>query len=484
MLLHCKILTYLFIAVVLTASAQAASAQGLFGFPLGPQQDNLEPIEQLGRSLFNDTNLSVPAGQGCVTCHAPQTGFTSPNLFVNFLWGPHFGAIPNRFGARKPPSAAYAGDSGDLTYVGPDPFGVDWAGGMFWDGRASGHHAMFPESSGSPEFDPLAEQALAPFLNPLEQNVPNKKAVVRKVFFSRYRQQFLNVWGPDSLNFQDDEVVEQAYDQIVKSIAAFERSSEVNPFTSKFDAWLAGDVELTEQEKLGLWLFESPFDGVSLLEANEEEGRTAFPRGNQGKGRCGVCHSEQPGPNGEPAVFTDFAYHNIGIPKNPDNPFYSMPRRFNPDRANFVDRGLAATLEKFFLAQQADPAEETPLKMLNKEITQEDIDNAEGRHKTPTLRNVNLRPFPGFVKAYAHNGVFKSMEEIVHFYNARDIPGEFDEPEVPVNLTQGIVGDLELTEEEELAIVAFLATLSDGYQPPSNNDFPFPIPFPFPFSLP
>lgn len=469
--------------ILLFAGGQSCMAQGFFGFPLGPQQDNLEPIEQLGRSLFNDTNLSIPAGQGCVTCHAPQTGFTSPNLFVNFLWGPHFGAIPNRFGARKPPSAAYAGDSGDLTYVGPDQFGVDWEGGMFWDGRASGHHAMFPESDSSPEFDPLAEQALAPFLNPVEQNVPNKATVVRKVAFSRYRQQFLNVWGPGSLNFQDKEVVEQAYDQIVKSIAAFERSSEVNPFSSKFDAWLAGEVELTEQEKLGLWLFENPFDGQSLLDPNEEEGRTPFPQGNQGKARCGICHSELPGPNDEPPLFTDFAYHNIGIPKNPNNPFYFMPPRFNPDGRNFVDRGLAATLENFLL-QQSTPPEDAPLKVLNKEITQEDIDNAEGRHKTPTLRNVNLRPFSGFVKAYAHNGVFKSMEEIVHFYNARDVPGEFDEPEVPVNLTQGIVGDLGLTEEEELAIVAFMATLSDGYTPPSENDFPFPLPFPFPFPLP
>ncbi len=470
--LHRRSLSCLSLFLIL-ALGHTCMGQGFLGFPLAPQQDNLEPIEQLGRSLFNDTNLSVPSGQGCVSCHAPETGFTSPNLFVNFLWGPHFGAIPSRFGARKPPSAAYAGDSGDLRYRGPDPFAVDWEGGMFWDGRAAGFTAMFPESEDSPEYDPLAEQALGPFLNPLEQNVPNKRAVIRKVFFSRYRQQFLNVWGPGSLDFQDEEVVEQAYDRIVKSIAAFERSSEVNPYSSKFDAWVAGEAELTEQEKLGLWLFENPFDGVSLLQPNEEEGRTPFPQGNQGKGRCGVCHTEQPGPEGQPALFTDFAYHNIGVPKNPDNPFYFMPRRFNPDRSDFIDRGLAATLENFFLAQQSTAPEDLPAKMLNREVTQDDIDGAEGRHKTPTLRNVNLRPFSGFTKAYMHNGVFKSMEETVHFYNARDVSDEFGEPEVPVNLTQGIVGDLGMTEEEELAIVAFLATLSDGYEPPAEDDLPF-----------
>jgi len=473
----------LFSLILILFAGQTCRAQGFFsfGFPPAPVQDDLEPIEQLGRSLFNDTNLSVPAGQGCVSCHAPETGFTSPNLFVNFLWGPHFGAIPSRFGARKPPSAAYAGDSGDLTYVGPDPFGVDWEGGMFWDGRASGHHALFPESDSSPEYDPLAEQALAPFLNPLEQNVPNKRAVVRKVFFSRYRQQFFNVWGRGSLDFQDEEVVEQAYDRIVTAIAAFERSSEVNPFSSKFDLWLEGEAELTEEEKFGLWLFENPFGPPSLL---SEEDQAKFEEiAEHGKGRCGVCHPSSPRQvAGEtlPPLFTDFAYHNIGIPKNPDNPFYFMPRRFNPERRNFVDRGLAATLENFFLSQQAPPGEGTPPKPLNKQITPQDIDDAEGRHKTPTLRNVNLRPFTGFVKAYGHNGVFKSMEEIVHFYNTRDVPGEWEEPEVPVNLTQGIVGDLGLTEEEELAIVAFMATLSDGYEPPSDG-FSFPFPFPFPF---
>lgn len=477
--LRFKSLTYLLSAFALLASAQAATAQGLFGFPLGPQQETLDPIEQLGRELFNDTNLSTPVGQACASCHAPEVGFVSPTEFVNQFFGPHFGALPHRFGPRKPPSAAYAGDSPDLRFVADPNFAVNWEGGVFWDGRAAGYLPLYPESDDSPEYDPLAEQALFPFLNPVEQNIANTKIVVRKVAFSRYRRLFLQVWGEGSLDFQDKEVVARAYDRIVTSIAAFERSSEVNPYTSKFDAWLAGEAELTEQEKLGLWLFESPFDGDSLLSPSEEEGRTPFPRGNQGKGRCGVCHSEMPGVNGEPPLFTDFAYHNLGLPKNPNNPFYFMPKRFNPDGADFIDRGLAPTLETI-----GQPDNWTPSGDI--QTWQDEIDNAEGRHKTPTLRNVNKRPFPTFVKAYMHNGVLKSMKDVVHFYNTRDVPEEgWDAPEVDFgNITAGIAGDLGLTPDEEDAIVAFLATLSDGYEgggaPPQLPQLPPIFQFPFP----
>jgi len=44
-----------------------------------------------------------------------------------------------------------------------------------------------------------------------------------------------------------------------------------------------------------------------------------------------------------------------------------------------------------------------------------------GRFQVPTLRNVDKRPYPEFVKSYGHNGYFRSLKEIVHFYNARDV---------------------------------------------------------------
>ena len=115
----------------------------------------LTPQQQLGKSLFFDTNLSTPTGQSCAVCHAPNVGWTGPDEDINEAGAVYEGAVPGRFGNRKPPASAYAGDSPILYYDG-----TKWVGGMFWDGRATGWTLG----------DPLAEQALGPFLNPLEQN--------------------------------------------------------------------------------------------------------------------------------------------------------------------------------------------------------------------------------------------------------------------------------------------------------------------------
>ena len=85
-----------------------------------------------------------------------------------------------------------------------------------------------------------------------------------------------------------------------------------------------------------------------------------------------------------------------------------------------------------------------------------------GKHKVPTLRNVDKRPGVGFTRAYGHNGYFKSLEEIVHFYNTRDIE-DWPDPEVSENVNTDELGNLGLTPEEEGAIVAFMKTLTDGY---------------------
>jgi len=103
----------------------------------------------------------------------------------------------------------------------------------------------------------------------------------------------------------------------------------------------------------------------------------------------------------------------------------------------------------------------------------------EGVQKVPTLRNVDLRPNDEFIKAYSHNGYFKSLKSIVHFYNTRDVKptcddpftsdtdamlqGCWPEPEVNENVNDDELGNLKLTDAQEDAIVAFLKTLSDGY---------------------
>jgi cytochrome c peroxidase len=377
--------------------------------PVAAMGQSLSPLEQLGKRLFFDTNLSTPPGQSCAACHGPEVGFTGPSAGINAAGGVYPGAVANRFGNRKPPSAAYAGDSSILHYDADD--GV-WEGGMFWDGRATGWTLG----------DPLAEQARGPFLNPLEQNNPGAKQVVTRVSKSNYAGLFVQVWGPGSLDPTGD--VDGSYSRIARSIAAYERSAEVNPFSSKYDYYLKGEAKLTKQEQDGLELFE-------------------------GKANCAACHVSRSDRGDEPPLFTDFTYDNLGIPKNPKNPFYSAPARVNPSGSNWIDGGLGG-----FLASQAAYADQAAANL--------------GRQKVPTLRNVDLRPSPGFVKAFGHNGYFKSLDEIVHFYNTRDVQ-PWPAPEVAATVNHSELGNLGLSLDEEAAVVAFLKTLSDGYVSPVNR---------------
>ncbi|GMV38252.1 MAG: cytochrome b6 [Fimbriimonadales bacterium] len=351
----------------------------------------LSPIEDLGKNLFFDTDLSTPPGQSCAACHAPEAGFTGPVSSINATTVVYPGAVHARFGNRKPPTSAYASFSPPFHY---DPEEDMYVGGQFWDGRASD----------------LVEQAKGPFLNPLEQNNPNAKKVCIAVAHSGYAMLFEDVFGPGSLDYVKD--VNGTYHRIATAIAAYEASAESDQFTSKFDYYQMGLVDLTPQELWGKELFE-------------------------GKGKCAECHPSTPGPYADKALFTDYTYDNLGIPRNPANPFYRMPKSINPLGAAWVDLGLYWTTGR---------------------------DEDKGLMKVPTLRNVDKRPYPGFVKAYGHNGYFKSLKEIVHFYNTRDVPGAgWPPPEVPENVNVRELGNLGLTDEEEDAIVAFLTTLSDGY---------------------
>jgi len=223
----------------------------------------------------------------------------------------------------------------------------------------------------------------------------------------------------------DPKDVPAAYDCVGLSIAAYEASAEVNAFSSRFDYSRKGLAKLTPPEQRGHGLF-------------------------VGKGKCAKCHIA----NGKEPLFTDFTFDNLGIPKNPKNPVYSrIPA--------FVDLGLGG-----FLTSRRDYAEYA--------------DENMGKHKVPTLRNVDLRPSPGFVKAFGHNGYFKSLEGIVHFYNTRDVkpvcPGDYTEaeaiaancwpaPEVAETVNKAELGNLGLTPDDEAALVAFLKTLSDGHEP-------------------
>jgi len=381
----------------------------------------LTPIEELGKRLFFDISLSDPVGQGCSSCHGPAAGWSGPDSNFNDKGSVYEGAIKGRFGNRRPPTAAYAGDS-PVLYI--DEEGT-FVGGMFWDGRATG------EELG----DPLAEQAMGPFLNPLEQNNADEKSVVMIVRDSNYANLFKKVWGPKSLDWEND--INGTYERIARSIAAFERSAEVNPFNSKFDDfWHNAKAKGLDVEAID----ESNWKKYRKLGLGDEElkGLMLFNTA----GLCSECHVLT-SVNGKPPLFTDFTYDNLGVPKNPENPFYAMDKKWNPDGKNWVDKGLGGYLEGI---------------EKYKKYAAENY----GKQKVPTLRNVDLRPFEGFVKAYMHNGFFKTLKEVVNFYNTRDVDGaDWAPPEVSENVNVDELGDLGLTPEEEDAIVLFMKTLSD-----------------------
>jgi cytochrome c peroxidase len=369
-------------------------------------------------------------------------GWTGVVAGLNVHGGVYRGAVPQRFGNRKPPSSAYATFSPVFFF---DEERDEFVGGNFWDGRATGERLG----------NPAADQALGPFLNPVEQNMPSKAAVVDHVAKSKYAQLFEEVWGPGSLEYDPDipGSIDAVYDLIGLSIATYEASQEVNQFSSKFDAYWLSSIEAgKEPEDIGLAEGEkSVLDPLNILTDQEFDGLIEFGE------YCAPCHvSNQPGPSNVPPLFTDFTFANIGVPRNPENPFYDMDRVFlddgspiNPLGEAFVDFGLGDFLRR---REWADRAEEN-----------------DGKFKVPTLRNVDKRFGKGVIKAYMHNGVFKSLKEVVHFYNTRDVPAEnWPPPEVDRNVNRDILegvplGNLELDEEAEDAIVAFLMTLSDGY---------------------
>jgi cytochrome c peroxidase len=387
-----------------------------------------EAMAELGDLIFDDVNLSRNRNQACVTCHAADWGFTGPDSDVNAGPAVYEGSVPGAFGDRRPPSSAYSTPA-PLLQLSRQAGGT-FVGGNFWDGRATG--AKLGNAA--------ADQAQGPFLNPVEQALRDEACVVYRVAHADYADLYKALWGtqiesivyPDGIDelcghagepFEIDALnrglIEQEYANIAIAIAVYEESH--NLFSSKFDAARRGLYKFTAEEQRGFALF-------------------------QGKGRCAKCHIS----SGSNPLFTDFTYDNLGVPRNPDNPVYV-------GQPGFVDAGLGG-----FLAGTAW----WPF-----------AESERGKMKVPTLRNVDLRPSPADVKAYMHNGVFKSLEEVVHFYNTRDVLPRcadgasrsawgvhcWPAPEVSENVNTAELGSLRLSAAEEAAIVAFLRTLSDGY---------------------
>ncbi|MCP4878686.1 MAG: cytochrome-c peroxidase [Gammaproteobacteria bacterium] len=347
----------------------------------------------LGRKIFFDEDLSSNANQSCGSCHDPLLGFADSAPDVTAAAPVSEGSVSGQFGNRNAPTAAYASlipPFVKLTTTTVDLTDSNYQGGQFLDGRRS----------------TLAEQAKDPFLNPVEMNNVDKADVVSKVQNSSYADDFKEVFGANA--FTD---VDQAYDNIADAIAAFETSSEMNPFTSKFDAIMAGRP------------------GVSF-NASEQRGFDLFT-GTVAK--CGNCHTVN-SPDASGSLFTDFNYFNIGTPANPDNPIYDPLFGNDP---TFIDEGLAGNANVPLAEKAAE----------------------QGKFRTPTLRNVEL------TAPYMHNGAHETLNEVITHYDLFS-DGNIS-PEVNANIAEelrpGLFQPLGLSVQDSTDLENFMLTLTDGY---------------------
>ncbi len=411
----------------------------------------------LGKLLFYDNVLSVNRNEACAFCHMPEAGFSGASSVLNQTTAAYPGSVRTRFNKRKPQSHTYASFAPVLHYNVEQG---DLVGGQFWDMHATGLRLN----------SALAEQAEGPPLNPVEMGFADAACIVFRLSRQPYAAMAKRLWGAQSfaihwpanvrdvcdrpgpapdgsssalqLSPDDRGIAQGTFDHIAESIADFESSPEVNPFSSKYDYVITGKAKFTAEEQAGYDLFRSKVT------------------------HCNECHRD--GGPGEEPLFTDFTASNLGVPPNLAMPFYreNRPDKWgydaNPDGTKFVDLGIGG-----FLASPSNPNSEWAA-MAKVYI---------GKYKTPTLRNVDQRPRPDFVKAYMHNGYFKSLKEVVHFYNTRDSlprckpgdPGEkttcWPAPEYPETMNRRQLGNLKLNGNEEDLIVAFLRTLTDGYSP-------------------
>lgn len=343
---------------------------------------------KLGEALYFDVNLSKNRTQACATCHDPEFGFVDPRETVAGR-AVSLGDDGKSLGDRNTPTAAYARFSPHFHRNKDGKF----VGGQFLDGRE-------PDLKG---------QAGGPPLNPIEMGMPDKQSVVERLQENpAYVVAFRKLYGARIFENSD-----AAYEHMAQAIGAFERTKFFAPFNSKYDRSLRGEVKLTDEEELGRVLFFSK----------------QFTN-------CNLCHQLHAIPGAAAETFSNYEYHNIGVPSNVE------ARKHNGVAVDHVDRGLFD----------------------NPAVT--DIAHA-GKFKVPTLRNVAV------TGPYMHNGVFNDLKTTVLFYDKynskaarRQINPETGKrwriPEVDGTLS---MKELEtgsaLKDREVDALVAFLKTLTD-----------------------
>lgn len=380
-------LPLLLCAMLVSHVLLAESNTGKISQPKLPREAS-DPLAVLGTQLFFDPNLSLHRNQSCATCHAPSHAFTDNR--DNGVGGmASLGSDDISLGDRNTPTASYAALAPTFRVIQGE-----YIGGFFHDGRAID----------------LAEQAAGPPLNPIEMAFASKEQVVDRLLENEvYKGSFVKLFG-DKV-FDDPEL---AYEKMTQAIMAFEQTELFMPFDSKYDRYLRGEVKLTQEEELGKVLFFSE----------------QFTN-------CNQCHQLSRSPIYAKETFTNYKYHNIGVPEN-----HELREKNN---VSIKDVGLLA----------------------HPNI---DSESEKGKFKVPTLRNVAVTP------PYMHNGIFKDLKTVVLFYDkynnpARKINPETDKPwaspEIPDNLDlEKLESGPALDERRVNALVAFLKTLTDKrYEP-------------------
>ena len=341
----------------------------------------------LGKALFFDEDLSSNGNQSCGSCHDPVAGFADPDV-ISPVAPVSEGSVLGKFGNRNAPTAAYASLIPSFVKVATktvDNTDSNFQGGQFLDGRSR----------------TLIDQAKEPFLNPVEMNNGDAANVVSKVQNARYADDFREVFGANAFNDTD-----QAYNNIAAAIAAFETSREMNPFTSKFDAVMAGRAAFDLPEQRGFNLFKGPV------------------------AKCANCHTVN-----NPAarsLFTDFNYYNIATPINTSNPAYV-------DDIGFRDGGLGDRMD----------------------LTGPERIAEQGKFRTPTLRNIEL------TAPYMHNGVYGTLRDVIQHYDITATDSLLFVPEVENDIAKELNyhtdSGLGLQLQDYIDLEQFMLTLTDGF---------------------
>jgi cytochrome c peroxidase len=471
----------------------------LTGNPPILQDTGVASVEVLGKLMNFDKNISPNNNSACASCHMPYAAYSGPIPSVNLTMVAYPGSVHFRAGKRTAQRYTYSSYFPPLQYNATQGA---FFGGNFWDSRATGYLLRSTD----------AEQSQFPPVDPAEMGNPDTACITYKLSLAVYRPLFEQVWGAGSFDINWPADIAQIcstpngasvfggsatpvalspadrtrsnadYDHWAQSLSAFEKSLSVSPFTSKFDAFLAGAYTLTADEQAGYDLFR----GKGNCNSCHLDGRSTAPAprpkhgGTVGGGKdTGVAADTTP-------VFTCFGSANLGLPKNPRDAFYyeNTPDSFgftlNPEGFAYTDFGLGAFLRSGF---GSAPNPNASWKQF--------ASGSDGKMQTSTARDVALvppqcptteAPGPYFQKEFFHNGYIKSLKQLVHFYNTRDLyrmsvesgncPSGTTErvncwpsAEVPQNQDM-TVGNLGLSDKEEDQIVIFLQTLNDGFTTP------------------